>query len=164
MWFWLANNSFKPASIKYISKVVCPKYLRGFYKYLLCLKKSSGELLWSAHYIWHQMPSPVTRMQQPVESSCPDGELVQMQTRHLWAQGGVLGTKRLSYSGCQEGGGGESLSQHKLLSLNSWQDTRHFSKRKFIIMNKTGWERGLRSESWRPCHVSSALFSRVLKD
>lgn len=68
MWFSLANNNFKPASIKYISKVVHPKYLRGFYKYLLCSKKSSGELLWSAHYIWHQLPSPVTQIQWPVES------------------------------------------------------------------------------------------------
>ena len=59
--------------------------------------------------------------------SCLDGELVQMHTRrgdtHLWTQGRVLGTRRLSYSWCQEGGGGESLSQHKRLSLNSWQDT-----------------------------------------
>ena len=168
----ITNNSLKLASIKYISKAVYSKYLRGFYKYLQCLKKNSGELLQSAACTWHQnallSPPCDTDVMTSRIYSCPDGELVQMLTRlgdtHLWAQGGVLGTRRLSYSGCQEGGGGESLSQHKLLSLNSWQDTRHFSKRKFIIMNRTGWERGLRSESWRPCHVSSALFSHVLKD
>ena len=116
------------------------KYLRGFYKYHLCLKKNSEELLWSARCTWHQndlLSSPCdTDAVTSRICSCPDGELVQMLTRqgdtHLWAQGGVLGTRRLSYSGCQEGGGGESLSQHKLLSLNLWQDTRYFSKGKFI--------------------------------
>ena len=107
------------------------KYFSWFYKYHLCSKKSSEELLWAARCTWHQndlLSSPCDR--DAVTSricSWPDGELVQMLTRrgdtHLWAQGGALGTRRLSYSGCQEGGSGESLSQHKLLSLNSWQDT-----------------------------------------
>ena len=168
----ITNNSFKLAYIKYISKVVHPKYWRGFYKYLLCLKKNSGELLWSAHCTWHQnallsLPCDMDAMTGRI-CSYPDGELVQMLTgcgnTHLWVQGGVLGTGRLRYSWCQAGGGGESLSQHKLLSLNSWQDTRHFSKGKFIkSWTAEGWKVGS-DQSWRPCHMSSALFSHVLKD
>ena len=168
----ITNNSFKLAYIKYISKVVHPKYWRGFYKYLLCLKKNSGELLWSAHCTWHQnaLLSLPCDMDATIGRICsyPDGELVQMLTgcgnTDLWVQGGVLGTGRLRYSWCQAGGGGESLSQHKLLSLNSWQDTRHFSK-----VNSSSYEqetvgKGGSDQSWRPCHVSSVLFSQALKD
>ena len=116
------------------------KYLRGFYKYHLCSKKNSEELLWSALCTWHQndlLSSPCyTDAVTSRICSCPDGELVQVLTRqcdtHSWAQGRALGTRRLRYSQCQEGGGGESLSQYELLSLNLWQDTRHFSKGKFI--------------------------------
>ena len=92
----ITNNSFKLAYIKYISKVVHPKYWRGFYKYLLCLKKNSGELLWSAHCTWHQnallsLPCDMDAMTGRI-CSYPDGELVQMLTgcgnTHLWVQGG----------------------------------------------------------------------------
>ena len=131
MWFWLANNSFKPASIKYISKVVHPKYLRGFYKYLLCLKKSSGELLWSAHCIWHQLPSPVTRMQRPVESvpammgnlcrCTPD--ICELRVG-CWEQGGwdTHDAKRVGVGNhCHSTPVIELMTRH-----------RHFSKGKFI--------------------------------
>ena len=130
----ITNNSLKLASIKYISKAVYSKYLKRFYKYLQGLKKNSGELLQSAPCTWHQnallSPPCDTDAVTSRICSCRDGELVQILTRqgdtHLWAQGEALGTRRLSYSGCQEGGSGESLSQHKLLSLNSWQDTGTF--------------------------------------
>ena len=81
----ITNNSLKLASIKYISKAVYSKYLRGFYKYLLCLKKNSGELLWSAHSTWHQnallsSPCDMDAMTNRI-CSCIDGEHVQMLTR-----------------------------------------------------------------------------------
>ena len=80
---------------------------------------------------------------------------------HLWVQGGVLGTGRLRYSWCQAGGGGESLSQHKLLSLNSWQDTRHFSKGKIHqAMNRRGLESGVRAAlETMPCVICAVLSS-----
>ena len=81
----ITNNSFKLASIKYISKAVYSKYLRVFYKYLQCLKKNSGELLQSAPCTWHQnallsSPCDTDAMTSRI-CSCHDGELVQMLTR-----------------------------------------------------------------------------------
>ena len=170
MWFWLANNSFKPASLKYISKVVHPKYLRGFYKYLLCLKKELRTVISTLYFtptaFLFYMDATASRI-----CSCPDGELVQMHTRqgdtHLWAQGGVLGTKRLRDSWCQEAEGEESLSQHELLSLNSWQVTRHFFKGKFIKpwTGEAGKGGGSdqRAGDHAMCHLRCSLvFSKIL--
>ena len=67
----ITNNSLKLASIKYISKAVYSKYLRGFYKYLQYLKKNSGELLRSVHCTWHQnalLSLPCDMDQWPAES------------------------------------------------------------------------------------------------
>ena len=168
----ITNSSLKLASIKYISKAEHSKYLRGFYKYLQCLKKNSGELR-SAPCTWHQNPCspfPVTWMQWLAESvPALMGNLCrcsQDRVTHISELRVGLGTRRLRHSWCQEGGGGESLSQHELLSLNSWQDTRHFSKGKLI----KSWmgEAGKGGSDQRAgdnamCHLPcSLLFSRIL--
>ena len=115
-------------------------------------------------------PFPVTRMQWLAESvPALMGNLCrcsQDRVTHISELRVGLGTRRLRHSWCQEGGGGESLSQHELLSLNSWQDTRHFSKGKLI----KSWmgEAGKGGSDQRAgdnamCHLPcSLLFSRIL--
>ena len=72
-------------------------------------------------------PFPVTRMQWLAESvPALMGNLCrwsQDRVTHISELRVGLGTRRLRHSWCQEGGGGESLSQHEPLSLNSWWDT-----------------------------------------
>ena len=124
----ITNSSLKLASIKYISKAEHSKYLRGFYKYLQCLKKNSGELR-SAPCTWHQN----ALLSLPCDTDAMTSRICSwMGNLHRCSQDGVahiselrvgLGTRRLRHSWCQEGGGGESLSQHEPLSLNSWWDT-----------------------------------------
>ena len=91
----ITNNGLNLPSIKYISKAIYSKYLRGFYKYLQCWKKNSGELLRSVHCTWHQnallsLPCDRDAMTSRI-CSCPDEELV----THIcelrvgcWEQGG----------------------------------------------------------------------------
>ena len=132
---------------------------------------NSGEFLWSAQCTWHQsaLLSLVTWMQWPAESvpalmenlcrCSQDGETDIYKSRvRCWeprgwdtqdARGGV-GNHRHSTSSCHWT---HDKTQGTSLRENS---SSHEQER----VGKGG----VRSESWRPCNVSSALFSHVLKD
>ena len=168
----ITNNSLKLASIKYISKTEHSKYLRGFYKYLQCLKKNSGELLRSAPCTWHQN----ALLSLPCDTDAMTSRICSwMGNLHRCSQDGVahiselrvgLGTRRLRHSWCQEGGGGESLSQHEPLSLNSWWDTgtslkENSSSHEWERLGKGGSDQ--RAGDNAMCHLPcSLLFSRIL--
>ena len=146
-----------------------PKYLRGFYKYLLCSKKNSGELLWSAHTVLHTNCLPLWHRcnnQQnlflPWWRTCADAQDGVTHICELrvgcWKQGGWA-----THDARRVGVGNPCTAQAPVTELT----TRHKAllRRKIHqAMNRRGWERRVRSESWRPRHVSSALFSRVFKD
>ena len=114
--------------------------LRELYKHILGSEKNLGELLWWAQ--WHltirtlSPPLPVMQIQQSAESLLTLMENLCRGTQNrvtdicefrigYWEQGGwaTHDTRRAGWG----------ISATVLEpSLNSWQDTRHFSKGKFI--------------------------------
>ena len=154
-----------------MSKVVHPKYLRGFYKYLLCSKKNSGELLWSAHTVLHTNCLPLWHRcnnQQnlflPWWRTCADAHKTAWHT--FVSSGWGAGNKEAELLTMPGGWGWGIPAQHKLLSLNSQQDTRHFSEGKSIKpwigeAGKGGSDQ--RAGGHAMCHLPcSLMFSKIL--
>ena len=173
MWFWLqtAVLSLLPSSI--YPKQNIQNIWEDFINISSVWKRTQENFCDQHPVLGTKMPCspfPVTRMQWLAESvPALMGNLCrcsQDRVTHISELRVGLGTRRLRHSWCQEGGGGESLSQHELLSLNSWQDTRHFSKGKLI----KSWmgEAGKGGSDQRAgdnamCHLPcSLLFSRIL--
>ena len=114
--------------------------LRGFYKHILGSEKNLGELLWWSQ--WHltirtlSSPLPVMQIQQSAESlltlmenlcRCTQDRVIDICGFRVgyWEQGGWA-----THDARRAGWGISATSLEP--SLNSWQETRHFCKGKFI--------------------------------